>query len=146
MPDVQQICWQAQQCCCLRLSLNYFQFFISSWSQAISGGYYSKSKSKITLLILPVLGYGQSRADQAPSPEVPVLLTRNPFSTIFGEGQSTPPQPFWRFLHPPRGAMHKALGLFPLLHGPRPHGALLRGSPGHEQTVGPASTLPGQGN
>lgn len=46
----EQICWQAQQCCCLRLSLDCSQLFISSCSQAGFGGYYSKSKSKITLL------------------------------------------------------------------------------------------------
>lgn len=106
----------------------------------------SKSKSKITLLILPALGHGQTGADQAPSTEVPVLLTRNPFPTIFGEDQSATPQPFWRFLHPPHSAVHKALGLFPLLHEPSPHRSLHTGSPGHEQTVGPTSTLLGQGN
>lgn len=144
--DVEQTCWQTGECCCLRLSLNCFQFFISSWSQAIFGGYHSKSKSKITLLILPALGHGQTGADQAPSTEVPVLLTRNPFPTIFGEDQSATPQPFWRFLHPPHSAVHKAPGLFPLLHEPSPHRSLHTGSPGHEQTVGPTSTLFGQGN
>lgn len=82
---------------CFRLSLNYFHFFFYFWSQAIFGGYYSKSKTEITLLVFPAFGYSQTRGNQAPSPvQLPALLIRNPFPTIFSDDQPTTPRPFWR--------------------------------------------------